>query len=250
MAQRGIATPLAFSFALGAAALMACANANDGNRTPNSSPTTLSIDDPLYAAPTQTTAEWVTDDAYTCRNERSACALPCSSSDLWVAINEGDFRGSATCGACMQVSSPKGLVVVEVIENCAGACAAGEIELSQGAFERIGELAEGRAPVSWQLVPCDRQGPIAFAYEADSDEWWAGIQVRNSRLPIAGLSIRVSDDGWIAMTRDGWNHFPISADLGAGPFDFRVTAIDGQELVESSIPFVPGGVVAGQGQFQ
>jgi expansin (peptidoglycan-binding protein) len=195
-------------------------------------------------------AEWVTDDAYACRTEESACALPCSQGDLWVAINTRDFRGSATCGACMQVSGPEGQVVVEVIENCAGACAAGEIELSRTAFDAIAQLEEGQADVTWQLVACNRRGPIAFAYEAASDAWWAGIQIRNSRLPIQSLSILLPNEGWTALARDGWNHFPVSASLGSGPFDYRVAAIDGQELLEQGIAYVPGGVVSGQGQFE
>ena len=48
---------------------------------------------------------------------------------------------------------------------------------------------------------------------------------------------------------DGWNHFPVSDDLGSGPFDFLVTAIDGQELLEEGVPYEPGGVVQGSGQF-
>jgi hypothetical protein len=58
------------------------------------------------------------------------------------------------------------------------------------------------------------------------------------------------DEGWVELERDGWNHFPVSAYLGAGPFDFRVTAIDGQALLEEGIAYVPGGVVTGQGQFE
>ncbi len=210
----------------------------------------LSIDDPLFAEATPTTAEWITDEYYTCRDEQSACALPCSPDDLWVAINPKDFRASATCGACMEVTGPEGSVEVEVIENCAGACADGEIELSPTAFERVGVLQEGRVEVSWKLVACHWQAPIAFAYEAESDEWWAGIQVRNVNLPVAGLSIRLPEEGWTDLKRDGWNHFPVSASLGNGPFDFRVRAIDGQELLETGIAYRPGEVVTGKGQFE
>ena len=74
-------------------------------------------------------------------------------------------------------------------------------------------------------------------------------QARNPALPIAGLSIRYSDAGWEALEMDGWNHFPVSDDLGSGPFDFLVTAIDGQELLEEGVPYEPGGVVQGSGQF-
>ena len=211
----------------------------------------LDIDDPLFQTSTATMAEYITPDYYTCETEQSACGLPCPADGLWVAINSTDFRDSKTCSACMEVVGPLGTVTVEVIENCAGACKDGEIELSREAFEQIGEVSEGQADVSWKLVPCQRTGPIQFAYEKDSHEWWAGIQVRNPALPIAELSIRYSEeDGWVTLHMDGWNHFPISAELGAGPFDFRVKAIDGQELLEENVAYEPGGVVTGVGQFE
>jgi expansin len=235
----------------------ACSSSGDGRNDVGLAPDDggrdvgLAPDDHLFAVSTSTTAEWITDDYYECRNERSACALPCSPLDLWVAINEIDFRESATCGACMQVVGPKGKVTVEVIENCGGACADGEIELSQAAFRAIADLEEGHAEVAWQLVRCQQAGPMSFSYEPDSDDEWAAIQVRNTTLPVASLAIRVpSEQAFRELQRDGWNHFPVSAKLGAGPFDFRVTAIDGQEVTEEGVAYVPGGVVEGQRQFQ
>lgn len=211
----------------------------------------ITIDDPLFTEFTETVAEWITPEWYTCEQEQSACGLPCSDGDLWVAINERDFRDSRLCSSCMYVEGPLGEITVELIENCGGACVDGEIELSRSAFEAIADLEEGRADVRWKLVPCERSGPISFSYEPDSHEWWAGIQVRNPALPVASLSIRYTgEDGWIELERDGWNHFPISADLGDGPFDFIVTAIDGQELREKGIPYVPGSTFEGTGQFE
>lgn len=208
----------------------------------------LAINDSLYSESTSTTAEWITAEWYTCETEESACGLPCEENDLWVAINETDFRNSRTCGACMAVTSGKEEVVVEVIENCGGACTEGEIELSRSAFDRLGNLDEGQVAVSWRLVPCDRSGPIAFSYEEDSDEWWAGIQVRNAVLPVDFLEIRYAGF-WERLEMDGWNHFPVSGDLGTGPFDFRVTAIDGQQIVDEEVPYAPGETVPGSVQF-
>ena len=238
---------------VGAAACRGDSASNDasesGPRRGNSGEP-LTINDPLFIEATDTVAEWITPEWYTCETEESACGLPCPEDDLWVAINPTDFRNSAVCSACMAVEGPLGEVVVEVIENCAGACADGEIELSRTAFETIADLDEGRADVSWKLVPCEREGPIAFAFETDSDEWWAGIQVRNPALPVSGLAIRIGGGEWTALEMDGWNHFPVSADLGGGPFDFRVTAIDGQELLEEDVAYRPGEVVQGSAQFE
>jgi hypothetical protein len=51
------------------------------------------------------------------------------------------------------------------------------------------------------------------------------------------------------MEMDGWNHFPISAHLEDGPFDFIVTAIDGQEIREERVAYRPGDTVQGTNQF-
>lgn len=210
----------------------------------------FTIDDPLFNRSTTTVAEWITPDGYACETEKSACCLPCPSNDLWVAINPEDFRGSAVCSSCMKVDGPNGTVIVEVIENCGGACASSEIELSRSAFDAIAELKEGRAQVSWRLVPCDREGPISFSYERESDQWWAGIQVRNPALPVAKLEVRYGNEDWIELERDRSDHFPVSGELGDGPFDFRVTAIDGQQLIEENIAYRPGDTVQGTRQFE
>jgi len=87
--------------------------------------------------------------------------------------------------------------------------------------------------------------------EPDSNQWWAGIQIRNPALPVASVAIRVlAGADFVELERDGWDHFPISAYLGQGPFDFIVTAIDGQQLLEENIAYASGGVVEGSGQFE
>jgi len=249
----GVVTAWALALALGCGDDGGAGAANGGGSGDGTGgeSSALTIDDPLFTTSSDTVAEYITPEYYVCETEESACGLPCPDDSLWVAINSTDFRDSKTCSACMEVTGPLGTVTVEVVENCGGACVDGEIELSRAAFELIGEAAEGHVDVSWQLVPCQRTGPIAFAYEPDSDEWFAGIQIRNPALPVAEIDIRFSDEaGWVTLQMDGWNHFPISDDLGSGPFDFRVRAIDGQELVEEGIEYVPGEVVQGTGQFE
>jgi expansin len=266
MKQRGLASWIsragAFSFAHSLficsllQLLLLCLGCRSGNAGADSDPNddsdpqggTLTLEDPLYAESTVTVAEWITEEWYTCETEESACGLPCESNDMWVAINETDFRNSRTCSACMEVSAAGISIIVEVIENCGGACIEGEIELSRTAFDVLGNLDDGRLDVSWKLVPCDRPGPISIAYEVDSDEWWAGIQVRNPALPVDYLEIRYAED-WERLEMDGWNHFPVSGDLGTGPFDLRITAIDGQQIVEEAVPYVPGETVSGTKQF-
>jgi expansin (peptidoglycan-binding protein) len=193
-----------------------------------------------------TVAEYIT---VACADEPSACSLPCPPDDLYVAITPWDYAGSEGCGACMEVTGPRGAVTVRVTQNCAGACAPDEIELSETAFGRIADTAEGRAAVTWKLVSCGVSGPIAFHFEPESTEWWVSVQVRNHAVPIASVELRLPDGGWRDLPRLAHNYFEADGHPGPGPFAFRVTAVDGQSLVEEGIPLRPGGLVGGTGQF-
>ena len=55
--------------------------------------------------------------------------------------------------------------------------------------------------------------------EAGSDEWWAGIQVRNTAVLVVSLAIRLAGEDWRELQCDGWNHFPVSVNLGDEPLN-------------------------------
>ena len=194
-----------------------------------------------------TEAEYIT---VSCANEVQACLLPCPADDLYVAINPWDYANSAACGACMEVTGPYGTVTVQVTQNCAGACARDEIELSETAFGMIADTGEGHAPVTWQLVSCDVTGPIAFHFEPESSEWWASIQLRNHRIPVETLEMRWTDGTWRNLPRQAHNYFEARDTPGPGPYTLRVTSVDQQQITEENIPLSPGELVPGTQQFQ
>jgi len=194
-----------------------------------------------------TMAEYIT---IPCAEEVQACLLPCPGDDLYVAINERDYAGSEACGACMEVTGPRGTVTVLVTQNCGGACADGEIELSETAFGRIADVAEGQADVTWKLVSCDVTGPLAFHFEPESTEWWVSIQVRNHAVPVRSLELRRADGSWRDLPRRMHDYFEADGTPGPGPYALRVTSIDGQQLVEEGLPLRPGALVQGTRQFE
>lgn len=58
------------------------------------------------------------------------------------------------CGQCIEISGPKGVVKVRVVDRCP-VCAAGDLDLSPTAFQQaVGELGIGRHTVSWKFVSC------------------------------------------------------------------------------------------------
>ncbi len=195
----------------------------------------------------ETTAEYITN---TCEGEVQACLSPCPSDDLYVAINPFDYAGSEACGACMEVTGPGGTVTVLVTQNCASACAADEIELSETAFGRIADISEGHDEVTWKLVSCDVTGPVAFHFEPESTEWWVSVQVRNHAVPVSSVELELPDSTWRDLPRQMHNYFEADSSPGPGPYTFRITSIDGQVIVEEDVPLRPGGLVEGTQQFE
>jgi expansin (peptidoglycan-binding protein) len=181
-----------------------------------------------------------------------ACSFDPSPDALDVAaLDMPEWDGSALCGACAAVSGPKGSVTVRIVDLCPG-CEQGHLDLSMQAFAQIADVAAGRVPITWQLVSCDVGGNLAYRFKEGSSQYWTAIQVRNHRLPVTGLEVRVGDGGsWQAVARSDYNYFVDAGGVGTtGPFAVRVTASDGQQLVDE-LPAVQSGVVVeGAAQFR
>jgi expansin (peptidoglycan-binding protein) len=178
-----------------------------------------------------------------------ACSFDASPNDLNVAaMNMPQFAGSAVCGECVAVTGPRGMVTVRIVDLCPG-CEAGHLDLSQSAFAQIADLSAGRVPITWTVQSCAVQGPIQYRFKEGSSQYWTAIQVRNSRLPIAKLEWQKAG-AWLEVPRQTYNYFVQASGVGTGAVALRVTASDGQELVDT----ITGGVqaaavVSGAAQF-
>jgi expansin (peptidoglycan-binding protein) len=178
-----------------------------------------------------------------------ACGYDPSPTDLdVVALDSRQYQNAAWCGACVKVDGPKGSVTVRVVDECPTCDSEKHLDLSRSAFAKVADLELGRVKVKWQFVSCPVSGPVAFKFKEGSNEWWTAIQVRNHRLPIKSVEANVSGT-WRALERVSYGYFVADPGLGKGPYELRVTAIDGKVLTESGVGFVEGGVVSGKGQF-
>lgn len=179
-----------------------------------------------------------------------ACSFDATPNDLDVAaIDMPEWNGSAPCGECAAVTGPNGSVTVRIVDLCPG-CERGHLDLSMEAFAKIADVAAGRVPITWQVVPCDVTGNVAYRYKEGSSQYWTAIQVRNHRLPIASLEVQLGG-AWQPVMRSDYNYFVDAAGVGTtSGFAVRVTAVDGQQLVDMLPPVQPGLVAAGAAQFQ
>lgn len=182
------------------------------------------------------------------------CSFDESPDDLdVVALAMPEYNGSATCGACLQVTGPKGDVTVRVTDSCPGCEGAGvSLDLSAQAFAKIAEPEDGRVKVRYRLVSCATSGPIAYHFKDGSSKYWTAIQIRNHRVPIERVEYR-RDGAWIAMKRADYNYFIEPSGVGDQPsgLSLRVTGADGQLLEDTLSGAMPSDeAVRGARQFE
>jgi len=177
-----------------------------------------------------------------------ACMFEPTPGDLDVAaLNAEQYAQAAYCGACVHVVGPDGSVTVRLVDLCPE-CAAGHLDLSPSAFEKIAPLSAGRVDVGWTLVSCDVSGPVAYHYKDGSNQWWTAVQVRNHRLPIARFEVD-KGGGFTELPRTDYNYFLDEAGFGAESVVVRITASDGQTLVDTLPPVQEYLLAEGEAQF-
>ncbi|WP_224361378.1 expansin EXLX1 family cellulose-binding protein [Hyalangium versicolor] len=160
------------------------------------------------------------------------CGYDASPNDMDVAaMDKPEFDNSAMCGACAEVQGPQGTVRVRIVDSCPE-CPAGHLDLSEQAFSKIAPVKDGRVTTQWRLISCNVQGPVRYRIKEGSSEWWVGIQVRNHRLPIKKLEYQKSGS-WVEIKREDYNYFVANSGIGPGPVKIRITATDGQQLVDT-----------------
>ncbi|HEY5960537.1 MAG TPA: expansin EXLX1 family cellulose-binding protein [Polyangiaceae bacterium] len=148
------------------------------------------------------------------------------------ALNNPDYNMAAWCGACAQVTGPKGTVTVLIQDRCPE-CATGDLDLNPGAFDKIADHAAGRVKITWKFVPCDLTGPVSYHFKEGSSVGWTAVQVLNHRLPIAKFEYS-TDFGvtWKTVSRVEYNYFIVESGFGPIPAQVRITASTGQVLVD------------------
>jgi len=85
-------------------------------------------------------------------NGTGACGFKASTDFYVVAMNGTDYDKSI-CGSCIDVTGPKGSVVVRITDKCPG-CGAGGLDLSITAFTKIADKSAGRVQVRWHYIDC------------------------------------------------------------------------------------------------
>ena len=177
------------------------------------------------------------------------CSYPKTPDDHRVAaMNQADYSGSAACGACAEVDGPQGTLIVRIVDRCPE-CRPGDLDLGTKAFAEIANPEAGRVAISWRYVPCETQGAVRFLFKDGSSQWWTAVQVRNHRHAITLFEYRMASAPYKPISRTNYNYFLEAAGMGRGPFDFRLSDVNGNVLEETGIPLELDREISGKGQF-
>lgn len=162
-----------------------------------------------------------------------------------------DFNGEGQlCDSCIKITTKTGKSVVARVVTTGQTVAPNNVDLSQAAFDA---LSSGEYPrsMSWQVVGCPDTGNVQYQFQSGANEYWTSLWVRNHRWPLADVSVKSSnhpDFTPLVLGSDGT--YTDGAGFGAGAFTIRLTAADGQVLLDSFDSFTPGSLIASAGQFQ
>lgn len=154
-------------------------------------------------------------------------------SDLHVAaLAQPSWANASFCGACAEVSGPKGRTFVRIVDMCPE-CLNASLDLGPVAFAELDKLEVGRIPITWKLANCPVAGPLQYFVVEGSSQYWVGIRVRNHRVPVASLELEVAGT-FVPLERKQWNDFVLPTGVKTnGPFRARVTAWTGEVLVDT-----------------
>lgn len=178
------------------------------------------------------------------------CAMldPVDKDKYWiVAMNIVDYNNAQLAGAFIEVTGERGTIKM-LVTDLLPEGKKGDLDLYVDAFPLIADPVDGRVPVSWKIIPLETDDPVSYRFKEGSTEFWCGVQVRNHKYPVAKLEYLNENNEWIELPRRNYNYFE-SMEMGAGPFDFRITDIYGDVIVDRGIPMILDTDVPGAVQF-
>ncbi|MCL6359347.1 Expansin-YoaJ [Pectobacterium polaris] len=149
--------------------------------------------------------------------------------------NQLDYRGvkASLAGAYLKVNGPKGSTVVYVTDLYpeGGDCA---LDLSFNAFEKIGDLRDGKINIDWTLIEAPVKGNVIYRIKEGSNPYWAAVQFRNVKYPVIEMKY-MRNNQWIAAQKTDYNHF-IVEHVGMNDIPVEFTDVKGNVLRDTLPP--------------
>ncbi|MFO0616728.1 MAG: hypothetical protein U0414_29310 [Polyangiaceae bacterium] len=160
------------------------------------------------------------------------------------------------CDACAQITTKLGKQITVHIVTTGVSNHPGDMDLSPSAYDAIYQMdpsgtSEHPRPMTWQLVKCPDLGTISYQFQTGANPYWTSLWVRNPRLPLAKVEVKSANHpSFTALDRGSDGTYTDNAGFGEGPFQIKLTSLDGQEVTSSFQGFEPGELAASNEQFE
>ncbi|TMW59200.1 hypothetical protein Poli38472_007345 [Pythium oligandrum] len=182
-------------------------------------------------------------------------AFPEEARTKYAALNTPQFKSTANCGRCAQVScvddkcqgAKKQSEIVYIMDQCPG-CAHGDLDLSPDVFESITGHQNDRVTIQWKFVDCPIQSNMQFCLKSGSNPFWTAVQPTNFVSGVKSLQV----NGKVTKMVDSAFYFLLDgnsvdqADLGS--LQITVESVNG-EKIKQTVSLADGGCVKASAQF-
>jgi expansin (peptidoglycan-binding protein) len=167
----------------------------------------------------------------------SACSVA-NVDGSTTAITSVRWMGSAHCGECLKVQGPLGSTIVKVTDECPD-CTASDLDLTRGAFAKIGNLSDGVIDISWQRVDCPVAGGLKLQVQEGVNDYYLSFLADQTLQGVAAVSVKQNQSlNWQPLTRFSYGYFNISSATGlAFPLSVQLSSESGEVLqIPNAIP--------------
>lgn len=156
--------------------------------------------------------------------------------------NEVAANGSF-CDACITITTDQGRSVVARVVTYGVTHAAGDIDVSQAAYNVL-NTGEAMRRMRWRLTRCPGSDPIHLQFQTGANPWWTSFWVRSPSVAVERVEVRSANhSSWFALRREADGTFNDDGGFGEGAFTLRITGKNGATVEIARPGFTAGELV-------
>ncbi|KAL8297880.1 hypothetical protein RB600_002751 [Gaeumannomyces tritici] len=147
-------------------------------------------------------------------------------------LGPANWAGGAKCGACLQVTGPRGSTKVMIVDSCPS-CSGSRLNLFSDAFKLIGDPSDGVIPINYDPISCGIAKPLRLRNKSGTSKCFS-LQVLDANYPVTALDVS-TDNGqsWKSTIRKEYNYFEREGSAGFEK-DFvhvRISCSNGRQVI-------------------